>query len=92
MSCVVSISLAYKAPGLKRGWAAWSSETRQLLPKRHDFIAIVASPAVTRASAEDALDLLHGTQSHTDPNIVWVFLLGGYYIIQERIFKKLASM
>ena len=55
------------------------------------IIGALYEPNVARSTAQEALDILHGTQPHTDNTIVWFALFLGYYLAQEQIMKKIAS-
>ena len=54
-------------------------------------ITIIQEPNTALGTAQEALDILHGTQPHTDSTIVWFTLFVGYYLAQEQIMKKIAS-
>ena len=55
------------------------------------MIAVLQEPSMAWSTAQEALDILHGTQPHTDSTIVWFALFLGYYLAQEQIMKKIAS-
>ena len=55
------------------------------------IMVMLREPDVSWGTAQEALDILHGTQPHTDATLVWFALFVGYYMAQEHIMKKIAS-
>ena len=54
------------------------------------FLPRVAE-AVTSSKAEEALQLLNGYQTRTDPNVTWAVLIAGSAWIMFEIYKGLAN-
>lgn len=62
------------------------------IPMSCASFSLLVNPKTVHASAQEALAILHGEQTHMNSVIVWVVLISGLYMLQYKVFRFLSSV
>jgi hypothetical protein len=54
-------------------------------------LPVIIAPQYSLATAQEAVDILHGQQIHSPETLTWSVLIIGAYLLQYKIFRILSN-